>query len=760
MPMLKEAFLSDTRRYVSRTKWEPLGFFSEGLCHATSFNLKLGFFSSTAINLLADGFAQFLYHGGHMRLVINDILSSEDQSAIQNGLLGKNIADAFNLEDIESLKTTLNAREQHFFNCLSWLIQQDRIGVQIIAPKEGTGISHSKCGYFSDAVSQVAFEGSCNFSRTALLENIESLSIFCDWDGAMDKKRTAVLAQDFEKTYDGTDTSVRYLDASHFKDHVVESFHPKDIQQLLEEERHIVDTQRQGELPQTVTPFLIRAKSSLEHTIEIDKHRQAQTTEQPDEPHFPYASGPRPYQQEAFGKWKANRQKGLFAMATGTGKTLTSLNCLLEIYRSLHYYKALILVPTLTLVEQWQEECAKFNFQHVYTVSQRNKKWHAEIAHLKLLESMDPTGNQTSYIIIATYASFAREKSFYELSGFPKKKLLLIADEAHNMGAPSILNRLDAIHYLRRIGLSATPDRQFDEEGNEAIRKFFGAEDAPTFEFTMKEAIDKGYLCRYYYFPHLVRLTDAEMDEYLEISKKLAPLFNEDSGHFLKDNDILTALLLKRKRIIHKAANKMEAFRQIIHERQKDKGNLKYTLVYVPEGNATDNSVADRFDNKEDKDENTFATHLIDDYTQIIKDVSPETTVKRFMADTQDREELLAQFASGDLEVLTSMKCLDEGVDVPRSELAIFCASTGNPRQFVQRRGRILRTHADKPFAVIHDLVVAPEISPTAISYKMERSLLSGELRRVRNFALLSENADAAIRELEYILDYYKLSIF
>lgn len=760
MPMLKEAFLSDARRYVSRTKWEPLGFFSEGLCHATSFNLKLGFFSSSAINLLADGFAQFLYNGGHMRLVINDILSSEDQAAIQEGMTGKNLLETFDLNDIENTKTALGTRGQHFFNCLSWLIQQDRIGIQIIVPKEGVGISHSKCGYFSDAVDSVAFEGSCNFSRTALLENIESLSIFCDWDGFMDKKRTALLAQDFENTYGGTDVSVRYLDADHFKKQVVESFRPKDIRQLLDDEQQIMESELQDVLPKTVAPFLIRAKSSVEHTIENARMRQAKVADDKTEPHFPYVSGPRAYQREAFNKWKGNRQRGLFSMATGTGKTITSLNCLLEIYRSLHYYKALILVPTLTLVDQWRGECAKFNFQHVYTVSQRNKKWHTEIAHLKLLESMDPTGNQPSYIIIATYSSFAREKSFYELNGFPKKKLLLIADEAHNMGAPSILNRLNAIHYLRRIGLSATPDRQFDEEGNEAIRKFFGAEESPTFEFSMKDAIDQGYLCRYKYFPHLVRLTDAEMSDYMEISKKLAPLFNEDEGRFTKGNDILTALLLKRKRIIHKAANKMDVFRKIIYERQQEKGNLKYTLVYVPEGNATDNEAADRFDNKGDKEEDAFATHLIDAYTQAIKDVSPETTVKRFTADTQDRDEILDQFASGDLEVLTSMKCLDEGVDVPRSELAIFCASTGNPRQFVQRRGRILRKHDDKPFAVIHDLVVAPEVSPTGVNYKMERSLLGSELKRVHNFALLSENADAAIKELEYILDYYKLSIF
>ena len=99
-------------------------------------------------------------------------------------------------------------------------------------------------------------------------------------------------------------------------------------------------------------------------------------------------------------------------------------------------------------------------------------------------------------------------------------------------------------------------------------------------------------------------------------------------------------------------------------------------------------------------------------------------------------------------------------VDIPRSELAIFCASTGNPRQFIQRRGRILRTHKDKKFAYIHDLVVVPEVSSAAESFNMERNLLAGEIRRVKDFALLSENAYSSVQELDDILEYYNLSIF
>ena len=120
---------------------------------------------------------------------------------------------------------------------------------------------------------------------------------------------------------------------------------------------------------------------------------------------------------------------------------------------------------------------------------------------------------------------------------------------------------------------------------------------------------------------------------------------------------------------------------------------------------------------------------------------------------------MLRNFASGKVQVLTSMKCLDEGVDVPRSELAIFCSSTGNPRQFIQRRGRVLRKPPQQEYAILHDLVVVPEVGANYNSYKMERSLLKSELARVKNFADMSENPSFSEMELRSALDYYALNL-
>lgn len=749
MGNLREIEWPQSRRFRSGTEWEPAGFFSDGLLEASRFDLMLGFFSSTAINVLADGFAAFIANGGHMRMIINDILSIEDRNAFCVAEDNNAAIPYFDLSDIQQLKSVLSKRGKHFFECLSWMIRNNRIEIQIVVPQGGIGIAHTKCGLFSDGTNNVAFEGSCNFSRTALLQNNESLSIFCSWDGDRDNFRVESIAEDFEKTFSGNDQSVKYLKVDEISSHITDTFEQKQLSQLISDEKKIIE----DELSETVEKALRRAKKRVIDALQSQTSAEGEPKADFDKPHFPYPSGPRDYQKEAFENWKNNNQKGLFAMATGTGKTLTALNCLLEIYKRNGYYKALILVPTLVLVEQWEKDCRKCGMNHIVRVCSGNAQWKKEIAELQNIERyLEPL---VSYIVIVTYASYGRADVFAELNAFNMGKLLFVADEAHNMGGGRIANLLQGIHYARRIGLSATPNRQYDEGTNQKLFDFFGAAKDFTFSFTMNKAIEEGFLCRYKYYPHIVRLTEDEMEEYIKISLQLAKMFNFASGSFDKMNESLKLLLLKRKRIIHKAKMKEGIFHEIVQSCFKQRGNLKYTLIYVPEGESAD----DYFSERESLPDDVESARLIDRYTAIVRDISPTTTVRKFVSGTSEREEILKDFAEGKLDVLTSMKCLDEGVDVPRSELAIFCASTGNPRQFIQRRGRILRTHPDKRMAEIHDLVVIPTIDATEANYAMERSLIKNEMTRVRDFASLSENADATIRELSETLDYYNIEL-
>lgn len=756
--MLKTDILwPNHRRYKSRTEWEPVGFFSDCLCNSTRFDLMLGFFSSSAISILANGFATFLYNGGKMRLIINDILTENDKNAIAKGFNPNSDLPYFDLSDIENIYETLSERDKHFFDCISWLIRNNRIEIKIISPKNGLGISHTKSGVFYDGINVVGFDGSCNFSKTALIDNIESLTVSCDWDGKIEIAKINAIQKEFEEIVQEKDDTVSYISVENIKTQLTNIAGDKSLADLLESEYNILQKQSQHITSTSIHKALEKAKDRLEAIIEKVKNtNNRKSTSTTSTPCFPYPSGPREYQIAAFENWKSNKQKGLFAMATGTGKTITSLNCLLEIYKKSGCYKALILVPTITLVEQWEKECAKFNFTNVIKVCSKYSGWQTSLANIRMLELSNPD-NKQSYIIISTYASFIRPDNFIELNQLPKKRLLLIADEAHNMGGGRIVKRLNDVKYLRRIGLSATPERQFDEDGNIRLMDFFGCENSYTFEYSMEEAIQKGALCKYYYYPHLVKLTDDEMAEYVELSHRIAKIINREDDD---SKEILKRLLLKRKQIIHKARNKKDIFQNILTEHLDKTGTLKYTLVYVPEGNKPDDYTADIFDSYDMIKDDEDTVHLINEYTSIVRNLDSHIVVRQFTSESSDRDAILKDFANGSIDVLTSMKCLDEGVDVPRSELAIFCASTGNPRQFIQRRGRVLRTHAEKKYAIIHDLVVIPDNNFDPSCQDIEKNLVANEIRRVRDFAVLSENCNDTLNVLDDILEQYQISLY
>ena len=741
--MLYEVDWAEDGTYRPGEYNSPEKFFNDCLENSKEFDLQLGYFSSATISVLADGFASFISNGGRMRLVINHIVSEEDKEAISKGLHG-GVIDCFDLTNFETLRQTFDEYQQQFFECLAFLIYDKRIDIRIIKPRNKKGISHTKSGQFRDGDSITSFTGSANFTISGLFNNLEEIKI--DRSDSVDKmvqNRIASQREEFDSIMKGKKRNIEYLSPENLISAIQSNFGDKDIEELLDVEKKLRK---------------IKAEKAIK---ERQEQLDAVCEDLAIEPRFPYPSGPREYQQTAFEDWKNNGQKGLFAMATGTGKTITSLNCLLEIYKRKGYYKAIILVPTITLVNQWEQECRKFNFSNIIKVYSKNLTWRDEVERVAFNERYKTDKEpEVSYIIISTYASYSRERVFRVLNGFDRRRLLMIADECHNMGSGSLVKRLKEIPYLRRIGLSATPERQFDDEGNKKLNKFFGSEEHYTYEYSMEEAIQNGVLCKYLYFPHLVRLTPDEMDAYVELSERIAKYFNYDKEKFDHIDEKLKMMLLARKRIVHKAENKVEVFRSIIEKRFQEKGNLKYSLIYVPEGNKPDYiGGGDDFDITEDVGDDNDMEHLINLYTKVVTEVDDHVTVRKFVSGQQDREEILHDFATGRLHVLTSMKCLDEGVDVPRSELAIFCASTGNPRQFIQRRGRVLRTHPDKKMAELHDLVVVPEVNPYSDSYRMEQSLLRGELMRVINFSSLSENPSYSELELREVLDHYGLNL-
>ncbi|RKR05152.1 superfamily II DNA or RNA helicase [Flavobacterium sp. 90] len=457
------------------------------------------------------------------------------------------------------------------------------------------------------------------------------------------------------------------------------------------------------------------------------------------EPKFPFLEGPRSYQIEAYENWLKNDYKGVFAMATGTGKTITSLNCLLNLYKVDKSYQAIILVPSLALLNQWQKEVESFNFREVLQVGGGNE-WERDLASYV---SSFSWGNKRDLIIICTYGSFVTNKfqKYFKKIG---KDFLLIADEAHNIAANNIRKKLCDIKCEKKIGLSATPKRIYDIEGTEALNDFFLDVPPYTFSFDIEKALKEGYLTEYKYFPVLVELNPDEMDEYVEISIKLLRFFDFEKGEFKKD-PMVEILLLKRKNVIHKASNKIACFKKILLQLNKiDK--LKYAFAYVPEGYSSQYDFTDQ--------------RLIDLFIKAGADTIPSLKMNSYTSEDDKLDQILRGFSEGKIDVLFAMKMLDEGVDIPRAEIGIFCSSTGNPRQFIQRRGRLLRKHKDKPFATIYDMVVVPNISKsTSDFFNMEKKMVKNEIQRVAHFASLSMNFYDSKRNLQEVLTKYELSL-
>lgn len=447
-------------------------------------------------------------------------------------------------------------------------------------------------------------------------------------------------------------------------------------------------------------------------------------------PKFPYSSGPREYQKTAYTNWVQNNYQGIFAMATGTGKTITSLNCVLEEYYATGIYCVLILVPTRALVNQWINEAEKFNYSNIHTTQE--KDWFNILSNYFFYKRLELKDN---IIFISTYQSFNGNKFKKIINKEGWSDFILIADEAHNMGSARTLKKLP-IKISKRIGLSATPGRIYDEEGSNVVYEYFNSyPPCYTYSYSMYKAIhsEPSSLVRYFYYPHFSFLNDSELEEYKKITEKLLLNYNAKKNEF---NEYGKRLLIERKRIINKAENKIDVLGEIFEEVSQKENNLKYTFVYVPEGTDIDFNACDSlsYDENEKK--------LIRKYGEKIRSFGYST--HELLSDTPDRERLLTQFAEGKIDILLAMKILDEGVDIPCTRNAIFCASTGNPRQYIQRRGRVLRKFEDKSYANIYDIIISPQenyIDSLPIELKeMEIRIFRGELRRVANFLYAAEN--------------------
>ncbi len=726
----------ETLKVSSSSEMIPFEFFGEVIPISKKIQFKLGYFSSNSISTLSYGFAQFIYNGGSIDFLINHFVSENDYKLINNEfVLEKDFYYSIQqniLNDIERLNDVLTKKQvNHFYNCLRYLIDNDRISIIPVTTKSGE-ISHYKEALFWDVEDNlINIIGSCNFTYKGIVCNGESFVINRSWGEAAEKANINYEIKDYEKIFKKESKDFIYLNPENLINVIKEKSISLNEMQLLNEELDLVELD--NEVKSEEENRIKKVTNSLK-----EKFNKA-VFEITSEPRFPAPYKPREYQNSAYNNWVVNDFTGIFGMATGTGKTKTSLNCVLNEYKKTNNYYVIILVPSIALLNQWEEEVLLFNFHNIIKIG-GGHNWEKEFSNYI---SNFNAGLKKNIVIISTYLSFASSK-FQKYFTKIEKDFILIADEAHNMGAKNIKSAMNNSLIKKRIGLSATPKRIYDPEGTDFIDSFFNDKEPYTYNFSMKEAMDKDFLCNYKYYPVIVELNEDELEEYIDISKKLLRFFDFEKGEF-KKNPIVEILLLKRKSIIHKANNKIQCFKNILLE-LKQLHKLKYIFTYIPEGYVYDNYGG--------------AEHMLNKFLVAGHEILPTLKMNSYIADGQNLNDLLRGFSEGKIDMLFAMKMLDEGVDLPRAEVGIFASSTGNPRQFIQRRGRLLRKHKNKPYATIFDMVVIPRLNDNNPElFNMEKNLVHNELRRVGYFASLALNFYDSKQALEQVCLKYNLDL-
>jgi superfamily II DNA or RNA helicase len=719
--MLKDVDWAENRKYRNLTPNEPFDFYTKALTNSKQFDLLLGYFSSGAINILAFGFARFIQNHGKMRIVANNILSELDANLISNS--DDAIDDNFliDLSNFSDLESRLSKYGKHFFECLAYLIKEKRLEFVLIKPRNSNGIAHFKEGYFYDGQNAISFSGSCNFTKNALVSNLEGFTISLDWDLGPSKVQVEEQKVFFDNIFNGNYDQVRIVKAPEIEIAIRDKFGGKEISDLIIEEEELEKEMREMISRQTIS-------STMEY-IEITKGKIGLEAKLPK---FPYPT-PHPYQKEAYNNWCNNDFNGLFAMATGTGKTLTALYCLIEEIKKGYNQRNIIVVPGKELVEQWYTEMLECGFNPPVKWYSENGKLNREIDFIK---SQLPS-HSSELNIITTYSSFSSQK-FISTIGNAFSDFTLVFDEAHNMGAPGFMSAIRGLSLNRKIGLSATPLRLWDEnDENLFIETFFNsAHPNYTFLYTMEEAIRNKFLCKYKYEPFFVTFTDTEWDTYLELTLEI-PRAGEGET-------INKFAALKRQLLKDQAENKNQIVLEIV-QKLVGLSSYNYTLIYCPKG-------------IDDLTEDSYIDSLNDQISLSF----PKLNIANFVSGTSDRKYLLKDFEEGIVDMLLAIKCLDEGVNIPKTMNAIFVASGQNYREFVQRRGRILRNYEKdgfkKEFANIYDIVIMPSYEQFQRNKSTATNLIISEFKRLFEFNQLAIPSQLTSNKISDCLSIYGLT--
>lgn len=671
------------------------------LNYSVVYKRAAGFFSSTALVKLSQGISGIIKNNGKMKLVVSPDLSQEDIEAIKLGYEKKD--EIINKRLLESLDEELTSTQKDRLNLMINLIERGILDIKIAVLNYGTnvGMYHEKIGIMEDDEgNKIAFTGSYNESLNSYVNNFESLDVYTNY--SQDYNRVYQKEKDFDNLWNNSTEKLKVVDFPiAVKEKLFKKYYNRD--NIKSEEQIIIEEKRHNEItPSMPNDFL------------------------------------RDYQNKAIDEWKNSNYNGIFDMATGTGKTLTALGACIRLYNNVEHLAIVIICPYTHLVEQWVEDLENYSFNPIVGYgTMKNKNWKEKLKNQVMRYNL---GISKYLCFITTNATFKSDFVQEELRKIENNSVLFVADEAHNLGAQNLLTKLNN-KFQYRLALSATFERYNDEEGTNKLFKYFGSKYC--IHYSLKEAIKNGMLTEYYYYPIITYLSEDELDEYIFLTNKIRKCIIFDKTGKSKLNDTGKALLLKRAKIVAGAMSKMTKVVSLLKKQNEEKG-ITNTLIYCGATTINDVSFKENDTDEDDVKQIDYLRKLIKDNIdlKIAKFTSTETT--------EERKYIKEQFIDKSINAIIAIKCLDEGVNIPSIETAYLLASSTNPREYVQRRGRVLRKFSDKKYSIIFDFITLPRDLESANRYseadlKGDVGLVKRELMRMEDFA------DDAINYSSYI---------
>ena len=701
------------REYRNLEKNIVSNFFMPLMSESVLYQRAVGFFSSSALACYSLGITQLIKNEGRMELIASPELSEQDVEAIDLGYELRD--DVIERALINSLSAPVNTFQEERLNLLATYIADEKLEIKIafVDNNRKIGIYHEKLGLLFDKDGNiVCFSGSMNETENGFQGNYETIDVFCNW---IDRERVDDKVKAFEKIWNNSEIGVKTIRYPNIEKAIIEKYKRPIINLSIDEEQYDFVFNKDDHR-------LDRIKDKI--TMDEDSLYR--------------------YQIDAINKWQEYGFQGIYDMCTGAGKTYTAIGSMKRLFEAkMGRLAIIIVVPFQHLVEQWVEDLHNYNIHPIIGYS--NNKYKGYRKKLKSQIFDYNIGARKFLCFICTNTSFKISEVQSILDEIKGDKLLVV-DEAHNFGTKPLLKTLkDSYNY--RLALSATLDRYGDEEGTEALYAFFGRK---CIEYTREQAIDQNKLTEYYYRPQVVYLTEDELERYEQITREMRNYIRVDKKGRVYMSDRAKKLALARARIVAGASQKIGKLEEIIQPYVKDH-NL---LIYCGATWVEDDEFAP----------DAEGSRQIEYISKLLGE-KYEMNLARFTAeeDMETRRNLISRFkAEEELQGLVAIKCLDEGVNIPSIKTAFILASTTNPKEYIQRRGRVLRTSDNKPYAEIYDMITLPRDLGTARNMTSEEisgdlTLVKNELNRMIEFKNLSLNPYDSNPIIDEIKDTYNL---